>query len=684
MADKKTVSREPMLEMFIFETQQLLEQLEDILIESEKINLLSTESVNEVFRIMHTIKGAAAMMMYDSIASLTHAAEDIFAVIRQAAKPLSDISELADAVLQVSDFIKGEIVVIEDGGQPGALPGELAERLKVLLAHYASAKPATDKVSQPAQPVSAPQEASPHKACPPEQNTDAARFRARMFFEDGCQMENMRAFTVVHNLKPHVCELSYEPADIDVNENSSGQIRETGFSLTFCSEEDPEVLYALLDQTLFLERLEFEQDEPAMTRPADEPPGQQKGVPPTTQPETVVSTAAPVTSGRPQSIISINITKLDQLMDLVGELVIAEAMVTRSPDLDGLELDQFAKSARQLGKLTDELQDIAMSIRMVPVAPTFSKMQRIIRDMNRKLGKSVELVTAGEETEIDKSIIDRLSDPLMHLIRNSLDHGIETPEARRKAGKPDKGTVRLEAKNSGGDVWITIRDDGKGLDRDKILDKARRQNLLKKPAEDYTDKEIYSFILLPGFSTKEEVSEFSGRGVGMDVVRENIEQVGGQISLDSQAGQGTTISIRIPLTLAILQGMHVKVGQTSFIIPTTTIRETFRAKPEQVIHDTEGHEMMMIRGECFSISRLHQHFNLEPKVESLTDGIIVVVEDSDRALCLFADELLGEQQVVVKPLPAYIKKAKSLAGCTILGDGSISLILDIRDLTENH
>jgi two-component system chemotaxis sensor kinase CheA len=370
------------------------------------------------------------------------------------------------------------------------------------------------------------------------------------------------------------------------------------------------------------------------------------------------------------------------LMDLVGEIVISEAMVTRNPDLDGLLLENFNKAARQLRKLTSELQDIVMSIRMIPVASTFHKMQRIVRDMNRKLGKDVELKLSGEETEVDKNIIDHLSDPLMHLIRNALDHGIESKEERIHSGKIEKASIYLEAKNAGGDVWISVKDDGKGLNKNKILQKAKDQGLLNKPESDYTEKEIYSFILLPGFSTKDSVSEFSGRGVGMDVVRENIEKVGGTILIDSIPGCGTTISIKIPLTLAIIDGMLIAVGKSRYIIPTTAIRESFRAEAKQIIEDTEGNELIMLRGECYSVIRIHRKFGVNTEVTNLEEGIIVVVEDGSNTVCLFADELVGEQQVVVKPIPAYIRKSKGLAGCTIQGDGSISLILDVNGILE--
>ena len=380
-----------------------------------------------------------------------------------------------------------------------------------------------------------------------------------------------------------------------------------------------------------------------------------------------------------------NVAKLDKLMDLVGEMVIAEAMVIQNPDLRGLELENFHTASRHLHKITTELQDMVMSIRMVPLANTFHKMHRIVRDMCKKLDKEVKLEIIGEETEVDKNIIEHISDPLMHLVRNSIDHGIELPSEREAKGKPAVGIITLEAKNSGSDVLVIIRDDGKGLNKEKILSRARENELLTKPENEMTDKEIYNLIFIPGFSTKEKISEFSGRGVGMDVVTKNIEEVGGSASIDSIEGKGTTITLKIPLTLAIIDGMTVRVGHSRYTIPITAIKESFRPGENDVFRDPDGNEMIMVRGECYSILRLHKCYDVKTDITEFTEGILIMVEQDERIICLFADELVGQQQVVVKTLPNYIKntrKIQGLAGCTLLGDGSISLILDVAGIVS--
>lgn len=373
----------------------------------------------------------------------------------------------------------------------------------------------------------------------------------------------------------------------------------------------------------------------------------------------------------------------------MGEIVTTESMVTNNPDLRGLKLDNYMKSARELRKLTDELQDVVMSMRMVPLSGIFQKMNRIVRDMSKKLGKKAELATVGGDTEVDKTINEVLGDPFMHMVRNSMDHAIELPEDRIKAGKPETGTITLSANNVGGEIVIQIADDGCGLDRETILRKASSNGLLTKPESEYSDREVYSMIMLPGFSTNKEVTEFSGRGVGMDVVQKNLEKVGGSISIDSTPGQGTTFTIKIPLTLAIVDGMAVTVGGITFILPITSIQQNFKLdSTNNLVRDTNGGEMVLMRGECLPVLRLHEHYNVPTEVTDLTEGILILISNGHKSACLFADELVGELQVVVKPFPSFFNKyaikQTGISGCSILGDGSISLILDGNNLLSQY
>ena len=386
------------------------------------------------------------------------------------------------------------------------------------------------------------------------------------------------------------------------------------------------------------------------------------------------------------SFISVNVTKMDQLMDLIGELVIAESVVLQNPDLKvpGLNLNSFNKAAAQLSKISTDLQNVIMSMRMVPLTNTFQKMNRIVFDVSRKLGKDIEFEMVGEQTEVDKNIIEHISDPLMHLVRNAVDHGIETNEERAASGKREKGKVVLSARTEAGKVWISVEDNGTGLDREKILAKAKKQGILdeSKPESAYTDKEVYQFITLPGFSTNEQITEYSGRGVGMDVVVQNIQAIGGMLDIESTPGCGSVMNLKIPLTLAIIDGIVMETGNSSFVLETGVIQSFISVKEDMMIHEPNGDEYIMIRGECFPVLRLGQWYGLNDYKESVEDGIMLILEVEDKKICLFVDRLIGEQEIVVKPIPSYVKKVKGLSGCTQLGDGSIALILDAAGLID--
>lgn len=688
MADNYT--NEPMLDMFIFETTQQIEQLEQFILICEKESHFTQDIINDIFRIMHTIKGSSAMMMFQNISTLAHTMEDIFYFIREEKPKSLSFSVLSDFVLEGIDYIKIELEKIKIGDHTADEAPSLIGTLKEYLSGIKQENNA-DAINEDSRPGTKQQFfIRQNKA---ENRIYNFGYKAVIFFEDGCEMENIRAYTIIHHLKEKTEEVFHLPQDIIDNDESVEIIRQNGFQIYLKIDDPYEKVYEFLNQTIFLKDLELiqlENDEEFRQFPKDTPIKAQANpvkIPLVTEAgqairpgEEQFERVQKVTGQASQSIISVSVTKLDKLMDLVGEMVISEAMVIQNPDLKGLELDNFHKAARQLNKITSEIQDIVMSVRMVPLSATFQKMNRIVRDMSKKLGKEVKLEIIGEDTEVDKNIIEHISDPLMHLVRNSLDHGIETTEERLAKGKPMEGKVTLEAKNAGSDVLIIVKDDGKGLDKEKILKKARDNGLIYKAEEDMTEKEIFNLILLPGFSTKENVTEFSGRGVGMDVVSKNIDTIGGSLSVESVKGKGTVITLKIPLTLAIIDGMNLKVGSNCYTIPTIAIKESFRPKERDIITDPDNHEMIMVRGQCYPIIRLHKLFSVKTNIVDFEKGIIIMVEQDEKMICVFADELVGQQQVVVKVLPKYImgfKKIKELAGCTLLGDGSISLILNI-------
>lgn len=710
-------SMEPMVDMFLYETSTLLEQLDQILLDSEQSRTMDEESINEIFRIMHTIKGSAAMMGLTAFSKVAHRTEDMFYIVRDKPDtmqgPLS--SPIFDILFQASDFFKSEIEAIQQSVEDyrpkeaieltntidsmiPQLKGEVPIEPKAVETPSAPAAaapapaPATAPVSAaPAAPapVSAPTAEKPAAAA----SGEAKVHKIRVFFEDDCQMENIRAFMLLTQLKDYCEELTSVPANPESNSACAAEIIKNGFLVCLKTLLPLESIYNVIESSVNIKSYEYV-DSAAAAAPAK---SEAKAAAETkTEVKEHAAEAKSEAKAHPgdakgagkQSMISVNQTKLNQLMDIMGEIVIAESMVANTPELKNLQLDNFNKSTRQLRKLTDQLQDIVMSIRMVPLSGVFQKMGLIVRDMNRKLGKDVVLKTFGGDTEIDKTINDVLADPFMHMIRNSMDHAIETPEVRAACGKPAKGVITLGAQNIGGEIVITLADDGAGLDRDKILKKAKEKGLLTKNEAEYTDKEVYHLIMLAGFSTKDTATEFSGRGVGMDVVRQNIEKVNGTISVESKKGEGTTFTIKIPLTLAIVDGMEVSVGNNIYVIPITSINQTFKLDNDtKLLNDTNGAEMVMVRGVCYPIIRLHKNYEIEDAITELQEGIFILVTSGNKSACLFVDKLLGEQQVVVKPFPSYLSKynlkSNGFAGCTIMGDGSISLILDANNLLNN-
>lgn len=694
---------EAMLDMYFYETNSLLEQLDEILLRTEQANAFESDDIKEIFRIMHTIKGSSAMMGFENLSVLAHKAEDMFFVIRENPDVITDVSFVYDLVFQVSDSYKAQIESIQNnqGGEYEAI--DFTELINKLLKARDVLLGETKGESEAASAASA----APAAEAAPEPASD--KTSVRVFFEDGCQMENLRAFLLINTIKEECSFLEYSPADVETNSETAKDIIEKGFLITFTAlDNNTDYVLKQIESALNVQSYEVVSvaaaPAPAEAPKAELPPEPAAVSAPKVAPAPEAAPAAPAApaakeqtsvekaqaavekaqaagGAQKQNLISVNLAKLDALHDIVGEIITTESMVISNPDLEGLELESFNKAARQLRKLTSELQDTVMSIRMVPLAGVFQKMNRIVRDMRKKLGKEVDFVIEGEETEVDKSIVDSLQDPLMHLVRNCMDHGIEDDvQDRINAGKPEKGTLKLSAQNGSGEVVITVADDGQGIDPEKIMNKARKQGILTKPESEYTEKEIQNLILMPGFSTNEQVTEFSGRGVGMDVVKANVEKCGGTITIDSKKGEYTHFIIKIPLTLAIIDGMEVTCGDLVFTVPISTIRESFKAEASQIIRDTGGNEMIMIRGVCYPILRMHEKFGIDTEVTDLEDGILLLVETDNKSVCIFADKLIGEQQVVVKPFPKYLSryniKGEGLSGCTIMGDGSISLIID--------
>lgn len=382
--------------------------------------------------------------------------------------------------------------------------------------------------------------------------------------------------------------------------------------------------------------------------------------------------------------IRVDMEKLDKLFELTGELITAETMVVQHPELRNLDLNGFESAASYLTKITRQMQEITMTVRMIPLEGLFNKMRRLVRDLSKKFDKTVLMDVSGQETEMDRNVIEQISDPLVHVMRNSIDHGIEDAETRAAAGKPKEGRLQLNAKYEGNEIWITIKDDGKGLDREKILAKAGERGMLKGDEENRSDEDIWKMIFEPGFSTAAQVSDVSGRGVGMDVVRRNIEKLKGKISVSSKTGEGTEIILKIPLTLAIMDGISVKVGNCNYAMALGDILEFHKATQGQVVNTDGKHSVLRLRDELMPVIKLHEFYDIKTEKREITDGILIITNSNNRKAAVLVDDIIGYQQIVVKSLPGYIGSIRAVSGCSIMGDGEVSLIIDMGSLLKEE
>lgn len=708
---------EGMLDIYLFENEQLLEQLQDMVLSQKDADCFDEDSINEIFRTMHTIKGSSGIMMFDNITAISHKLEDVFYYLRESHPNNVPHMELVEHVLRVEDFISNEMDKIRNG-EPA--DGDATEIIANLDKFLESIKNGGGKEEPPENVHEEPK----HFYIAPVATSASRFYKIYITFFPETEMANVHAYKAVYALKEMAEDLLYSPEDIISDESSSEIILQEGFRILLqaqCTEKEirqvigegydikkVDVFECKAEE--FLQGFDFGEQEQgiqidlessvedieakAQAKLEEEKPKEAEK-PQIAPGDFVIKSKEP---GRQKklakdkskvektSFISVNVSKMDQLMDLIGELVISESVVLQNPDLKvpGLNLANFNKAAAQMSKISTDLQNVIMSMRMVSLTNTFQKMNRIVFDVSRKLGKDIEFEMIGENTEVDKNIIEHISDPIMHMVRNAVDHGIESNEERKKIGKEEKGKVTLSAKTEAGKVWISVEDNGQGLDREKIMAKAKKQGLLdeNKPESSYTDKEVFQFITLPGFSTNEQVTEYSGRGVGMDVVVQNIQAIGGSLDIDSIPGVGSIMSLKIPLTLAIIDGIVMETGNSSFVMETGVIKEFVSVKEEMMIHEPDGDEYIMIRGECFPVLRLGEWYGIEKCEKSVEDGMMLILEVESKKICLFVDKLIGNQEIVVKPIPSYIKKVKGLSGCTQLGDGSIALILDPGGLVE--
>ena len=679
---------ESLIESYIYEEQQLLESLENLLLDGEHGRKLSVDQINEVFRIMHTIKGAAAMMEFDEIARLSHALEDVFAFIREYG--IADIQwpSIFNLMFDSISYFNGEISKLQSGNPPGGNASSLIKRAnETLMALKSCQKTAVSSADE--------RDDKATSSAEMKNEAESLRYIVKVFFEENSQMENLRAFGLVEALKKLHCVVTSYPADL--NDKSSAKIIvNDGLLLYVETNESPDNIKKVIERTLYVKSYsilpieESYKEKPAYIRNETDRTGEKdKQTTDTISSKKVIEGTA-LTDGSSiegiakQSFISVNVNKLDSLLNIVGEIVTAQSIVVNSVDLKSQQNEKFEASTEHMNSLIKELQDIVMSIRMVPISTIFYKMRRLVRDMSRKVGKEIELEIIGEGTEVDKNVIDALSDPILHIIRNSVDHGIEDIATRLAAGKPAKGKITLEAKTTGSDIIVTILDDGRGLQRDGILKKAIEKGIISEIDDDIPDKDVFAMIFMPGFSTNENVSEYSVLGDGMDLSKKNISQVGGSITVESKDGFGTKTIIRIPQTLTIIDGMKFAVGRMNFIVPTTSVRTIVKPEPKDVFVDADGNEIFMIQGAFYPLLRMKKYFGLSEGTDDISQSMVMHLSSEEKDICIFFDEIDGQCQVVVKTLPHYLSQCSTnlggIGGCAILGDGSISFILDVNSI----
>jgi two-component system chemotaxis sensor kinase CheA len=615
-----------------------------------------TETINTIFRAAHSIKGGSATFGFTEVASFTHGVETLLDEMRNGVRAVT--AEAIQVLLQSCDCMR-EMIAATEAQHP--LDQSRISTLNNDIAHILGERPGDATAKPKHESIGAPVATPTGWRVRFEPVPDLLRLRnepTRMFAElarlgELSTRANTSALPLLDAIDPEACYLSW---DLELN----GRV----------SREQLDDIFDWVDSGC---RLEFT---PLGDLPVPVPVAVTKTTTPSPSPITASSPRAATEAGS----IRVDTDKLDSIINLVGELLITQSMLsTFAEGLDPGKLDTLRKGLSQLARNTRELQESVMQIRMLPISFAFNRFPRLVHDLSRKLGKTVEIKLTGENTELDKTILEKISDPLVHLVRNSLDHGLETPEQRTASGKSPNGTIELSAFHEGGSIIIEVRDDGAGLNKKKILQKALERGLVAADQE-LTDDQIDNLIFMPSFSTADQISDLSGRGVGMDVVRRNINDLGGHVQIFSKEGIGSTVRIQLPLTLAILDGQLVRVGKETYIISLLAIVETIQVSQDRLSTLLGSSEIFRLRDEYLPVIKLSKMFGIEPDAGTAEQGLLVVVEADNKRVCVLVDDLLAQQQVVIKSLESNFKPVPGIAGATILGDGAVALIIDVRDL----
>ena len=710
---------------FFDEADELLAQMEQLLL-NLNVGTPDPEDLAAIFRAAHSIKGGAATFGFTALTETTHILESLLDRARN--NELTLRKDMIDTFLETKDVLADQLAAYRASAEPDAAAASaICAKLERLHAEASGAAAAPAAAPAPAPAVSAAPAAAPAATDGTPEHVVEQAVEATHGVAGGSSAGD--ANNAGPHLKVTLRGVGEKDQELLIEELGNlghivGQVKNGGDLVVYLETDVPSdditaVCCFVIDESQITigrgAAPEGEAEAPALV--ASAPQASASAPAPAAQTSAAAAPATPVVSAaqaaepkaeapkavaapaaaasaedkkaRPAaaaaasegSSIRVGVEKVDQLINLVGELVITQAMLAETTStFDPALHDRLFNGMAQLERNARDLQEAVMSIRMMPMDYVFSRFPRLVRHLAAKLGKEVELVTFGQATELDKSLIERIIDPLTHLVRNSLDHGIETVEARRAAGKDATGQLVLSAAHHGGNIVIEVSDDGAGLRRDKILAKAAKQGM--QVSESMTDEEVWNLIFLPGFSTAEQVTDVSGRGVGMDVVKRNIQSMGGHVEITSHAGKGSTTRIVLPLTLAILDGMSVKVGNEIFILPLNFVMESLQPQAEDIYTVANGERVVRVRGEYLPLVALHEVFNVDGAKQEPTQGIVTIMQTEGRRFAMLIDELVGQQQVVVKNLETNYRKVRGISAATILGDGRVALIVDVAALNR--
>lgn len=702
-------------QVFFEETGEHLANMENLLLGLDVADP-DAEQLNAIFRAAHSIKGSSGTFGFTDLQDVTHILENLLDRVRKGELHLRN--DMIDAFLDAGDVLKNLLAAHQGEGEADRAAAEaICQRLRQLTAGGAAAPPAADAANAvpPAPTFAEPAEAAGEAGLdlrfvidgPVTDETfenlkgELAQHGEIRSFEQAAAPDQPCHVKLIGAADPDLLRGLLE----FVARNDSIRIVPLGQAEEVLADA-PDGAYGFFGEPAAPvptaeEAYGFFEPLPAATAPADESfgffeplPEQQAApavppppvvaaasVPAPAKQETRAAPAAAVKAAGGDTTIRVGVDKVDQLINLVGELVITQAMLAQSAaQIDPVEFERLHNGLIQLERNTRDLQEAVMSIRMMPMSVVFSRFPRVVRDISQKLGKQVELKLSGESTELDKGLIERITDPLTHLVRNSLDHGIELPEVRAAKGKQPVGTITLSAYHQSGNIVIEVGDDGAGLPRDKILAKAKERGL--NVHDQMTDQEVFALIFEAGFSTADQITEVSGRGVGMDVVKKNITALGGRVDIDSMAGIGTRMTVRLPLTLAILDGMSVAVGNETYIIPLGYVIESLQAEAGMIKSVSGVERLLQVRGEYLPIVTLHELFHVPGAVTTFEEGIMIILEADGTKAALFVDAMVGQHQVVIKSLETNYRKVSGVSGATIMGDGRVALILDVSMLVD--